>query len=266
MRRARCENFRSFLTSRHQKNSQMDRWPRIGDRTCRVPVSIYCDSIQLTPEMKKNKSMLELSDVKQLRRYSSKVSLDGSSRSSLPSISETESLSFSDGTGNATSNSFLPMDNSMNRGIRGGSSRPIIVVEEPDDDDDTDSDFFLGSLDIDEEQPCPCHQPQTPEGSQGLQKNLMKIRCVPMTKEIPPNQPKGHRCATKMIYQHPCLSFSLRVLQPSTTTAHQYLPHKQRLFSVEQHPCLVSSDAIPTKAPSPSAPSPSPTSRYESTS
>ena len=108
--------------------------------------------------MKKTNSMLELSDVRQLRRYSSKLSLDGSSRSSLPSISETESLSLScsnGGTGNTTSNSFLPMDSSMNRGIRGGSSRPIIVVEEPDDDDDgeTNDDFFLG--DIDEEQPKP---------------------------------------------------------------------------------------------------------------
>eukprot|EP00563_Minutocellus_polymorphus_P007874 CAMPEP_0181022466 /NCGR_PEP_ID=MMETSP1070-20121207/1527_1 /TAXON_ID=265543 /ORGANISM="Minutocellus polymorphus, Strain NH13" /LENGTH=346 /DNA_ID=CAMNT_0023099405 /DNA_START=31 /DNA_END=1071 /DNA_ORIENTATION=+ len=118
--------------------------------------------------MQRTNSMLELSDMKLIRRYSSKLSLDESGRSSLPSISETESLSYSGGTGNASTCAFLPMDSSMSRGIRGGL-RSIIVVEEPDDDDHT---FFLGIVDIDEEQPQHAQrpQPETPEDSDAYTK------------------------------------------------------------------------------------------------
>ena len=164
--------------------------------------------------MKKTKSMLELSDVQQLRRYSSKVSLDGSSRSSLPSISETESLSCSNGTGNITANSFLPMDSSMNRGIRGGSSRPIIVVEEPDDEDDTDNDFFLGSLDIDEEQPCACHQPQTPEASQGSHTKSHENSMHPSEKKPTSQTTQG----PSLRYKND-LSASMPVILPSSSPA-----------------------------------------------
>lgn len=163
--------------------------------------------------------MLELSDVQQLRRYSSKISLDGSSRSSLPSISETESLSCSNGTETtphkASTSGFLPMDNSINRGIRGGSSRPIIVVEEPDDDDDeADNDFFLGSLDIDEDQPCACHQQQTPEDSIG---SHTKSHGNPMH----PNEEKNTNQTTQgpLLRYKNDLSASMPVILPSSSSA-----------------------------------------------
>lgn len=88
--------------------------------------------------------MLEASDMKAIRRHSSKLSmsLDGS----LPSISETESPTTSSGGTRLSlgtqNDSGISVDSSMNRGIRGGL-RPCIVAEEPDDDDN-----IFGNIDM----------------------------------------------------------------------------------------------------------------------
>ena len=103
--------------------------------------------------------MLEASDMKAIRRHSSKLSmsLDGS----LPSISETESpTTCSGGTRLSLStqnDAGISVDSSMNRGIRGGM-RPCIVAEEPDDDD------IFGDIDM--------GQAQTPEEESNVYTNL----------------------------------------------------------------------------------------------
>lgn len=104
--------------------------------------------------------MLEASDMKAIRRHSSKLSmsLDGS----MPSISEMESpTSCSGGTrlslGTQNDDLGLSVDSSMNRGIRGGL-RPCIVAEEPDDDD------IFGNIDM--------VQAQTPEEESNVYTNL----------------------------------------------------------------------------------------------
>lgn len=182
--------------------------------------------------------MLELSDVRQLRRYSSKLSLDGSSRSSLPSISETESLSCSNGTETtphrSSTSGFLPLDNSMNRGIRGGSSRPIIVVEEPDDEDDTDNDFFLGSLDVDEEQPGACYeQQQTPEDSQGSHTKSHENSMHP-SDEKRSNQPAQ---GPSLRYKND-LSASMPVILPSSSSTNDESGNSTSSTAAPQGPGL----------------------------